>query len=98
MMFQIGCTLFAHIQIITNQETTITDQLLTNGAVVHMLRSIPNCYAASLSEFLLIQCIVNDLLALCGGWESGLGKTDRLITVFRTAASASYPEPEDIFR
>ena len=71
LLLQVGCALFAHIQIIADQEALITDQPFTNGAVVHMLCRIPDCCAAGISEFLLIQRIVDDLLALCGGWYFG---------------------------
>ena len=36
-LFQIGCTLPAHIQIFTDQEAPVADQSLADGAIVQML-------------------------------------------------------------
>ena len=54
-------TLPAQVQLVADQKTAIADQPLTDGAVVHMFRGIPDGKLSGLAKLLLIEYIENDL-------------------------------------
>ena len=76
------------------KEAPVADQPLADGAIIQMLRRIPDCHLPGIPEFLLIQRIKDDLFSLCRGSDSCLGKAHLLASVLPSAGSTSNPEEE----
>ena len=94
--FQMGCTLFTHIQIFANQEAPVADKPLADGTVIQMLRRIPDRRLPSCPKFLFIASFKNDPLPFCGGRDARLGKPNRLSAEFCSTDAAGNAEEEHL--
>jgi hypothetical protein len=91
-LLQCGCALPAHIQFIADQETLVAHKSLADGAVIHILCGAADGGLPGGAELLLVERIVNDLLAL-GGWNGVcFGKPLGFIAVLRATTGAPYAE------
>ena len=91
-----GCSLFTHIQILANQEAPVADQALADGAVIQMLRRIPDRCLSGCPEFLFIASFKDDSLPFRRRCNARLGKTNLLSAVLRAAGATRYTEEEHI--
>jgi len=95
-LLQLGCALLAHIQIVADQEAAITNQPLTDGTVIQMLDRVPDGTESGTLEFLLVDRVIDNLLALCLWHNACFGKTHRLVGILRPADTAGNAEEEHI--
>ena len=77
----------AHIHILADQEALIANKLLANRAVVHILCSAADRKVSGVPQFLLIERLINDLLAGSRRLRSGFAKPYWSVAVFQRADS-----------
>ena len=93
-----GCALLTHVQIVTDQEAPVADQPFADGAIIQLLRRIPNGRLPGGPEFLFIDRVEDDFLSFRLGYKSCFGKAPRFVGKLCTASSAGDPEEEYIPR